>query len=229
MDLTIHFYMVESIISCMEYKMINREDMLELTRRMTRSRNCFDRIAGSYMDQDGYSFGSFNTSFLKLSPAETEEKLRIAKTIPFSETNKELKSFPFPGRDTASRQMYQLLMGLRECGLKNDALVDTFCEQIADYYESESDYGIFLFHGCYDVPLKASDKERMCESEEVYDFLICAVGSLKEEYEMSVPDWGFLYPAFTDRSTDVSHIAIYHRRGADNEKLKNTKIVKMLT
>ncbi len=25
---------------------INREDMLELTRRMTLKRNCFDRIAG---------------------------------------------------------------------------------------------------------------------------------------------------------------------------------------
>ena len=26
---------------------INREDMLELTRRMTLKRNCFDRIAGA--------------------------------------------------------------------------------------------------------------------------------------------------------------------------------------
>ena len=40
--------------------MINREDLLELTRRMTRSRNCFDRIADSYMDGDGYCDGSFN-------------------------------------------------------------------------------------------------------------------------------------------------------------------------
>ena len=32
--------------------MINREDMLELTRRMTPSRHCFDRIAGAYMDGD---------------------------------------------------------------------------------------------------------------------------------------------------------------------------------
>ena len=62
--------------------------MLEPTRRMTRSRNCFDRIAGSYMDKNGFCDGSFNTNFLKLSSAETEEKLRIAKTLPFSETNR---------------------------------------------------------------------------------------------------------------------------------------------
>ena len=191
--------------------MLNREDMLELTRRMTRSRNCFDRIAGSYMDKDGFCDGSFNTGFLKLSAAETEEKLQIAKAIPFSKTNKELVSCPFPGTNTASKQMYQLLMGLRDCALRNDALMDTFCERIADHMESGSDYGIFLFHGCYEVPMKASDKERLWDSEEVYDFLICAVGALTGEYVMTAPEWGFLFPAFTDRSTDLTHIAVYNR------------------
>lgn len=33
---------------------INRDDMLELTRRMTLKRNCFDRIAGAYFDDDGF-------------------------------------------------------------------------------------------------------------------------------------------------------------------------------
>ena len=34
-------------------KTINREDMLELTRRMTPSRTSFTRIAGCYADQEG--------------------------------------------------------------------------------------------------------------------------------------------------------------------------------
>ena len=36
---------------------IDREDMLELTRRMTVSRNCFSRIAGAYMDEEGFITG----------------------------------------------------------------------------------------------------------------------------------------------------------------------------
>ena len=48
--------------------MINREDMLELTRRMTLSRTSFTRIAGCYVDAEGEYDGSFNTNFLKLSP-----------------------------------------------------------------------------------------------------------------------------------------------------------------
>lgn len=42
---------------------IDREDMLELTRRMTIARNCFNRVAGAYMDEEGFIDGSFNTHF----------------------------------------------------------------------------------------------------------------------------------------------------------------------
>ena len=40
--------------------MINREDMMELTRRMTLSRTSFTRIAGCYMDGNGEIDGTFN-------------------------------------------------------------------------------------------------------------------------------------------------------------------------
>ena len=43
--------------------MINREDMLELTRRMTVSRSNFTRLAGAYYDEEGYVEGTFNTNF----------------------------------------------------------------------------------------------------------------------------------------------------------------------
>lgn len=53
---------------------INREDMLELTRRMTVKRSSMTRIAGAYMDRDGYVDGTFNTNFLKLS-RQTKRKI----------------------------------------------------------------------------------------------------------------------------------------------------------
>ena len=49
---------------------INREEILELTRRMTLSRTSMTRIAGSYMDSEGFIDGTFNTNFLKLKPRE---------------------------------------------------------------------------------------------------------------------------------------------------------------
>ena len=47
--------------------MINREDMLELTRRMTPARTSFTRIAGCYVDADGDFDGSLRQKKQKIS------------------------------------------------------------------------------------------------------------------------------------------------------------------
>ena len=70
---------------------------------------------------------------------------------------------------------------------------------------------VFVFHGVYDVPLKASDKENLWESEEIYDFIICTVSPMAAEYEPAEPVFGFLYPAFSERSADRDKIDIFHR------------------
>lgn len=189
--------------------MINREDMLELTRRMTPKRTSIDRIAGSYMDCDGEIDGSFNTHFLKLSTKEKEKNLAIAKTVPFSKTNEELKEYSFVPEKEKAGSVWQLLMAMRECGLKNDALNETFYELVGECYESTKDYAVFLFHGTYDVPLKAADKESLWESEEVYEYLICTISPLAGEYEPGMPECGFLFPSFSDRSTDIHRVAVF--------------------
>lgn len=188
---------------------INREDMLELTRRMTLKRNCFSRIAGAYMDGEGFVDGTFNIHFQKLSAPEREANLAIAKAIPFSETNVNLKEYRFAPENEKAGSTWQLLMALRECELKNDALLDVFYEVIGERYRTVGDYAVYFFYGSYDVPIKASDKESLWESEEVYKFLICAICPLHGDYEPGEPECGFLFPAFKDRSTDIHGIEVF--------------------
>lgn len=189
--------------------MINREDMLELTRRMTPSRSSVTRIAGCYMDREGEIDGSFNTNFLNLSSGEKTKNLAIAKAIPFSKTNEELKECYFPPEKERSGSMWQLLMAMKECGLKNDALMDIFYELVGKAYETKAEYAVYVFHGRYDVPLKAADKDRLWESEEVYEYLICAICPLEGEYEPGMPDCGFLFPAFSNRSSDMHSVDVF--------------------
>ena len=92
---------------------INREDMLELTRRMTVKRNCFDRIAGAYLDEEGYVDATFNRHFLKLKLNEQAENLAIAKEIPFADTNKNLREYAFPEDAQKPGSIWQLLMALK--------------------------------------------------------------------------------------------------------------------
>ena len=97
--------------------MINREDMLELTRRMTPARTSFVRMAGCYTDSDGEYDGSFNIHFLKLSGSEKARNLAIAKKIPFAESNEKLREYRFPETSQGPGSIWQMLMALRECGL----------------------------------------------------------------------------------------------------------------
>ena len=192
------------------FLMINRDDMLELTRRMTPSRTCFDRIAGAYIDEEGFSDDSFNIHFLKLSGSEKARNLVLAKQVPFSRTNEQLKEYTFPDSAKGPDSLYLLLKTMRACGLKNDALMDVFYEQIADGYPVPFPYAVFVFHGIYDIPRKAADKERLEESEEIYDFIICTISPLRGEYDPGDPVFGFLFPAFSDRCPDPGKIDIFH-------------------
>lgn len=162
------------------------------------------------MDEEGYVDGTFNRHFLKLTASEQAKNLAIAKIIPFSETNVDLKEYHFTKEDEKSESIWQLLMGLKACELKNDALLDIFYEVVGEKYKSDKPYAVYVFCGTYDVPLKTKDKEQLWESEEVYQFLVCTICPLEGEYEPGEPEYGFLFPAFKDRSSDEHKINIYN-------------------
>ena len=191
--------------------MINRDDMLELTRRMTDSRTHLVRLAGAYMDEEGYIDGTFNTNFLRLQGAEKRHAIEIAKTIPFSRTNEELLSFRIPGMKPGT--IWQLLYALRDCELKNDALLLNLYEYIGERIQTGSPYAVYVYYGAYDIPAKASDKALLGESVEVYRYLIVALCPTDAEQNTGKPFSGFLYPALTNRSADFEHVNVYSEEG----------------
>lgn len=205
--------------------MIDREDMMELTRRMTVKRTSMTRIAGAYVDREGYIDGTFNTSFFNLTPAEKAHNLEIAKEVIFSRTNENVKEYYFSEASRGKDGIWQLLMGMKSCGLKNDALMETFYEIIGEHYRAEGNYAILVFHDVYDVPVKTSDHKRAGESEELFEYVICSVCPQIGEYEPGRPEWGFLFPMFSSRSADYEHIAIFH---AEKESLSGRMVEKAM-
>lgn len=188
---------------------IHREDMLAITRRMTVKRTSVTRIAGAYMDPDGFIDGTFNTRFLKLSGSDRAKNLEIAKTIPFAQTNGNLKRYVIPENSRGKESMYQLLMGIRSSGLENDALLEIFYEKTGERYRSDHEYGIFMFHDRYDIPSKAADYVRLGESEEMFEYLICAVCPVTGDYEAGSPECGFIFPSYAKGGALLNCIDIY--------------------
>ena len=91
-----------------------------------------------------------------------------------------------------------------------------------------------MIHGLYDIPGKASDGSQMFDaSDEVYEFLLCSICPVKlskaglcynsktnniedriRDWIVEMPDQGFLFPVFQDRSTDLHRVLYYSKNPA---------------
>ena len=125
-----------------------------------------------------------------------------------------MKMYEFSHEAMRPGGIWQLLMAMKSCGLKNDALMDTFYELVGECYRADHDYAVYVFHDRYDVPIKTADHERQWESEEVFEYLICAICPVSGDYEPGKPECGFLFPAFVNRSSDENFVNIFQ---ADTE------------
>ena len=87
---------------------IDRSDMLERTRRMTSARSNLVRIAGAYIDEEGYIDGTFNTSFLNLYELIAE---KYPKGRPYAiYMYYGAYDVPIKGSDKAYQEVYQYLI-----------------------------------------------------------------------------------------------------------------------
>lgn len=209
---------------------MNKKDILELKRRFKKDACTFTRMCGCYVDADRNKVTTFAETFLNLEDEEFYKYLEIAKKIMSGTIGNNILELEFPTAEEAPGGRQQFLMGLRESALKNDDLMDTFYDLVIDSYDYVGNYLILVFHDAYDVMTKTSDNNKLDESEEVYEYLLCAIcpvtltkpglgyredenriGPRIRDWVVGVPDTGFVFPAFTDRSTDIHSVMFYTR------------------
>lgn len=209
---------------------MNKKDILELKRRFKKDACTFTRLCGCYVDADHNKVTSFAETFLNLEDEEFYKYLEIAKKIMSGTVGNNILELEFPAAEEAPGGRQQFLMGLRESALKSDELMDAFYDLVIDSYSYVGNYLILVFHDAYDVMTKTSDNNKLDESEEVYEYLLCAIcpvtltkpglgyredenriGPRIRDWVVGVPDTGFVFPAFTDRSTDIHSVMFYTR------------------
>jgi len=209
---------------------MNRKDILELKRRMKKEDCTFTRMCGCYVNGERNKVVTFGETFLNLEDEEFYKYLEIAKKSLSGTLGNNLLEFEFPLEEEAPGGRQQFLMALRQSLLKNDDLVERFYDLVIEHYSYAGNYLILLFHDAYDVMIKTTDNNKLDESEEVYEYLLCAIcpvvlskpglgyredenriGPRLRDWIVSMPETGFIFPAFTDRSTDIHSVLCYHK------------------
>ena len=117
-----------------------------------------------------------------------------------------------------------LLQKIRKSELKDDEILQTFYDSVISNYSYVGNYLILMIYQAYDVPGMTTDGiENDDASDEVYSYILCSIcpmkltkpglgfdetvgeiHTLRQIFAVDLPETGFLFPAFNDRSTDDS-------------------------
>ena len=205
-----------------------KKEVLELKKRFTKDNHNFDRISGCYVNGEKEKIATFSKSFLNLDEDIMPRYLDIAKKCLSGKLGNNLIELEFPLEEEKVGGVQHSLLALRDSKLNNDDLLNSYYDHIIDTYEYVGNYLILLLHGVYDVPGKGSDGADMGESEVVYEYILGAIcpvelgkdtlgylaedttiGLVKGQWSVKAPETAFLFPTFTDRSSDIHATLMY--------------------
>jgi len=135
------------------------------------------------------------------------------------------------GQAASAANPQDFLLSLRDSKLKDETLLEEFYDKVIENYEYVGNYLILLVHDVYDVPGRTSDGIDMDDaSDEVYEYILCCICPVElskpglsydpeentfrnrvRDWVVSLPETGFLFPAFHDRSADIHSLLYYSK------------------
>ena len=217
--------------------MLRNRDILELKRRFKKENCTITKMCGCYVDSNKNKVVELNETFLNLDDEEFYKYLDIAKKALSGTIGNNLLQLNFAKSEEENGGKQQYLLGLRESGLKNPELLEHLYDMIIENYDYVGNYLILVFHDAYDVITKTNDDLKIDESEEVFDYLLCAIcpvnlskpglgyradenriGVRIQDRVVGMPDVGFLFPSFVERSSDVHSLTYYVRDAKDSHR-----------
>lgn len=224
---------------------MTKKEISEIKKLLTPKNCSVTRICGCYVDGEKNKKAELSQAFLALPEEEMFKYFEILRKVLSGTSGKNLMTLNFPLSAEEAGGPQEFLLRLRNSRLKDESLLEEFYDRIISSYEYVGNYLILVIHDVYDVPGRTSDGIEMEDaSDEIYEYIlvcICPVELSKpglsydpadntfrnrvRDWVVSLPETGFLFPAFTDRSSDL-HSTLYYSR--DPEELQDGFVAETL-
>ncbi|QNM06136.1 DUF4317 domain-containing protein [Qiania dongpingensis] len=213
---------------------MNKKEISEIKKQFTPGNCAITRICGCYVDGEKEKKSEMREAFLSLPEEEMFKYFEIFRKNLSGTLGKNLINMEFPLSAESEGGTHDFLMKLRASRLSDDALLDLFYDKVIENYDYTGSFLILLIHNAYDIPGKSADGQEMFDaSDEVYEYLICSICPVKlskpglcynaeqgtiqnrvRDWLVELPDTGFLFPAFNERSSDI-HSLLFYSKNAD--------------
>lgn len=214
---------------------MNKKEISEIKKLFANENSVISTICGCYVDGDKNKKSMMREAFLSLPQDEMHKYMAIFRKCMTGTLGRNILNMEFADAATEVTVSQQKLMDLRDSELKDDAVLETFYDEIIANYNTADNYLILLVYGVYDVPGRTSDGIEMEDaSDEIYRHILCCICPVKlskpglsynseqngfheriRDWVVDMPAMGFLYPAFNERSADVNSILYYSSKAEE--------------
>lgn len=212
---------------------MNQKEISELRRRFKPDKSAISRIYGCYVNSGKEVISYIDESLGMMPEEEVEKYLGLLKKALSGTQGKNLIDIVFSTDQVADSDEHRLLMALRDSGLKDGEIRQTFYQKVIESLDmGDSNYLILLAHDTYDIPYRGKDGENQADtSDQVFSYIVCCICPVKDgklelgfcpsenEFHNCVPsqivaspELGFLFPAFDDRSANIYNALAYARK-----------------
>lgn len=222
-----------------------KSEISEIRKQFKHENSSITKVSGCYVDGEKNVKTKFTETFLCMPEEETFKYFEIFKKTLSGGIGKNLINMEFPLESEFNDGTQAFLLKLRDSELKDESLLDEFYNKVIEYYDYTGNYLILMLYAAYDIPGKTNDNIFMDDaSDEVYSYILCSICPVnlskpglsyndeKNQFHKRIQDWvvsmpsnGFLFPAFKDRSTDI-HSVLYYSK--DSEKLNKDFVNQLL-
>lgn len=208
---------------------MNKKEISEIKKLFSAENSIISTICGCYVDGDKNKKALMHKAFMSLPQDEMYKYLAIFKKSLTGIIGRNLLNMEFADAALEVTKSQQRLLDLRDGELKDDSVLEGFYDEIIANYNTADNYLILLVYGVYDIPGRTRDGITMDDaSDEIYRHVLCCICPVKlskpglsynseqngfcervRDWVVDMPEMGFLYPAFNDRSPDVNSLLYY--------------------
>lgn len=207
------------------------KETAELRRRFKADKNNITHIQGYYISESREVLSHFDQTLAAVPTEEADMYLSLFRRTLSGKLGKNLLDIAFTPEQVSDSDEHRLLMALRDSELKDEEVLQEFLDKAKEVLPPEGNYLILLACDAYDVPTR---KDSRPDSEDVFRYVVCAICPVKQskpvlgyrhtdrefhqredDWVVSPPELGFLFPAFDNRCTNLYN-ALFYTKDAKN-------------
>lgn len=216
---------------------MNKKETAEIKKNFSDKSGFFimERVMTGFVDAEKNVRYHKTSSCLTMSVEEHDVYDETLKKVLNTNVGKNFCEYEFPNEAYEEGKPQEILYSLLRSELKDEEICENFMNHMANNFQHEGPYAVITAYCVYTIRRKDKNDEYAEGEDELYRYILTAVcpvntgsdGFVFDSFNNEItkklnteliiskaPSEGFLYPVFSNRSTDINHVMCYMKFAA---------------